>query len=428
MVEIIKEEDYLKKILEERIYSNTKSIKKTSLLVSKIISNVAKKGDDALRKYTLHFDNFDIKTEGVEVSKVEIDEAYNNCNRELRVSLQKAARRINDYHRKQLPISFKYYDREKVFLGSKWDPLDSIGLYVPGGTAAYPSSVLMLGIPAKVAKVKKVLMCVPCPNGYLNQSVLAAAKIAKIDNIFKIGGAQAIAAMGLGTAKIPPVDKIFGPGNKWVTEAKRQLFGQVGIDMIAGPSEILVLADNKNNPKWIAADLLSQAEHDISSQSILVTDNKSFAKKVINSASEILKTLPRKDIAKKSWKNNGKIIIAKNLMNCADIINKIAPEHLQIAIDRPKSFSQKITNAGAIFIGRYTPEAIGDYIAGPNHVLPTSRSARYSSGLSTQDYMRRTSLIEVKRNSFSDIGQAAIKIAKSEGLDAHALSLELRNK
>ena len=286
----------------------------------------------------------------------------------------------------------------------------------------------MLGIPAKVAKVKKVLMCVPCPNGYLNQSVLAAAKIAKIDNIFKIGGAQAIAAMGLGTAKIPPVDKIFGPGNKWVTEAKRQLFGQVGIDMIAGPSEILVLADNKNNPKWIAADLLSQAEHDISSQSILVTDNKSFAKKVINSASEILKTLPRKDIAKKSWKNNGKIIIAKNLMNCADIINKIAPEHLQIAIDRPRSFSQKITNAGAIFIGRYTPEAIGDYIAGPNHVLPTSRSARYSSGLSTQDYMRRTSLIEVKRNSFSDIGQAAIKIAKSEGLDAHALSLELRNK
>ena len=234
--------------------------------------------------------------------------------------------------------------------------------------------------------------------------------------------------MGLGTAKIPPVDKIFGPGNKWVTEAKRQLFGQVGIDMIAGPSEILVLADNKNNPKWIAADLLSQAEHDISSQSILVTDNKSFAKKVINSASEILKTLPRKDIAKKSWKNNGKIIIAKNLMNCADIINKIAPEHLQIAIDRPRSFSQKITNAGAIFIGRYTPEAIGDYIAGPNHVLPTSRSARYSSGLSTQDYMRRTSLIEVKRNSFSDIGQAAIKIAKSEGLDAHALSLELRNK
>ena len=428
MVEIIKEEDYLKKILEERIYSNTKSIKKTSLLVSKIISNVAKKGDDALRKYTLHFDNFDIKTEGVEVSKVEIDAAYNSCNRELRVSLQKAARRINDYHRKQLPISFKYYDREKVLLGSKWNPLDSIGLYVPGGTAAYPSSVLMLGIPAKVAKVKKVLMCVPCPNGYLNQSVLAAAKIAKIDNIFKIGGAQAIAAMGLGTAKIPPVDKIFGPGNKWVTEAKRQLFGQVGIDMIAGPSEILVLADNKNNPKWIAADLLSQAEHDISSQSILVTDNKSFAKKVINSASEILKTLPRKDIAKKSWKNNGKIIIAKNLMNCADIINKIAPEHLQIAIDRPKSFSQKITNAGAIFIGRYTPEAIGDYIAGPNHVLPTSRSARYSSGLSTQDYMRRTSLIEVKRNSFSDIGQAAIKIAKSEGLDAHALSLELRNK
>ena len=286
----------------------------------------------------------------------------------------------------------------------------------------------MLGIPARVAKVKKVLMCVPCPNGYLNQSVLAAAKIAKIDNIFKIGGAQAIAAMGLGTAKIPPVDKIFGPGNKWVTEAKRQLFGQVGIDMIAGPSEILVLADNKNNPKWIAADLLSQAEHDVSSQSILVTDNKSFAKKVINSASEILKTLPRKDIAKKSWNNNGKIIIAKNLMNCADIINKIAPEHLQIAIDRPKSFSQKITNAGAIFFGRYTPEAIGDYIAGPNHVLPTSRSARYSSGLSTQDYMRRTSLIEVKRNSFSDIGQAAIKIAKSEGLDAHALSLELRNK
>ena len=325
-----------------------------------------------------------------------------------------------------MPSDFNFEDKDNVFLGVKWDPLDSVGLYVPGGKASYPSSVLMTAVPAKIAGVKNISMCVPAPKGELNSSVLLAAKIAGVKNIYKIGGAQAIAALAYGTETIRPVNKIFGPGNTWVAEAKRQVFGQVGIDMMAGPSEILVLADKKNNHKWIAADLLSQAEHDVAAQSILITDDISFAKKVEIEINNFLKTMPRSDISKVSWNQNGLILVIKELRDAIDIINYVAPEHLELAIDKPEQYAKKIKNAGAIFMGRFVPEAIGDYVAGPNHVLPTSRTARFSSGLSTIDYMTRTSLIKCSKKSLKNIAPAAIKIAQSEGLYAHALSMSIR--
>ena len=427
MVKILNMEDNnfdteLKNLVSKKRTFDTEIIKN----VSKIISSIESAGDEALRSLTLQYDSFDIELEGLEVDVADLEIAYKNCNKELRKALHKSADRIYDFHIKQIPEDLEYTDNEEIFLGLKWNPLASIGLYVPGGTAAYPSSVLMLAIPAKVAKIKEVFMCVPCPNGTINNSVLVAAKIAGVDKIYKIGGAQAIAAMALGTKKIKPVDKIFGPGNAWVTEAKRQLFGKVGIDMIAGPSEILVIADQKNDPYWIAADLLSQAEHDESSQSILVTDHKDFAYKVINNVNKILKNLPRKNIAKISWDNNSFVLIVKSLDDAVRMANDIAPEHVEIATEKPELLSKHINNAGAIFLGRYTPEAIGDYIAGPNHVLPTSGSARFSSGLSTQDYMKRSTIMKCNEDSVFKIGKDAIKIANSEGLDAHVLSLELR--
>ena len=393
-------------------------------VVKKIIKYVRKNGDKALTKFTKKFDSYNV--DNFKVSDEEIKEAIKSCDSELSKSLKIAAKRIGDFHKLQMPSDFNFEDKDNVFLGVKWDPLDSVGLYVPGGKASYPSSVLMTAVPAKIAGVKNISMCVPAPKGELNSSVLLAAKIAGVKNIYKIGGAQAIAALAYGTETIRPVNKIFGPGNTWVAEAKRQVFGQVGIDMMAGPSEILVLADKKNNHKWIAADLLSQAEHDVAAQSILITDDIFFAKKVELEINNFLKILPRSDISKVSWNQNGLILVIKELRDAIDIINYVAPEHLELAIDKPEQYAKKIKNAGAIFMGRFVPEAIGDYVAGPNHVLPTSRTARFSSGLSTIDYMTRTSLIKCSKKSLKNIAPAAIKIAQSEGLYAHALSMSIR--
>ena len=415
--------------LLDNFISNNRSIDiDVSKKVKSIISNVEKNGDKAISELTLKYDNYDIHKNGIFVEKKDISHAYDNCEKELISALEKAAERISAFHELQLPKNINYIDKSNVSLGSRWSALDSVGLYVPGGKASYPSSVIMTAIPAKIAKVQEIIMCVPSPNGYLNPAVLVAAKIAGIKNIYKIGGAQAIAAMTYGTESVKSVNKIFGPGNAWVAEAKRQLFGKVGIDMVAGPSEILVIADDKSNPKWIAADLMSQAEHDIDSQSILITDNLDFAKKVEVEINTLIISLERAEIAKASWNNNGMIIIVKNWEQSIEITNRIAPEHLEISMDNPEIISDKINNAGSIFLGRYVPEAIGDYIAGPNHVLPTARTARFSSGISTLDYMRRTSLIKCDLNSLSAIAPSAIKIAENEGLGAHALSMKIRMK
>jgi len=408
-------------LLKNRLSENNISDK-----VSEIILNVKNKGDKALGKYTKKYDKFNIINNVFKVSESEINLAIKNCSNNLKKALKVAAKRIGDFHKSQIPEDFKHKDKEGVYLGVKWTPLDSVGLYVPGGKASYPSSVLMTAMPAKIAGVNEISMCVPAPKGYLNASVLLAAKIAGVKNIYKIGGAQAIAALAFGTETIKPVNKIFGPGNAWVAEAKRQVFGKVGIDMLAGPSEIMVLADNKNNPKWIAADLLSQAEHDFAAQSILITNNLFFAKKVESEIKNLFKTLPRSEISRVSWNNNGLIILVKDWDQAIRIVNFVAPEHLELAIDKPESLLKKINNAGAIFMGRYVPEAIGDYIAGPNHVLPTSRTAKFSSGLSTVDFMKRTSLVKCSKKSLLNIAPSAIRIAESEGLYAHALSMQIR--
>ncbi len=394
--------------------------------VKSIISNVMKNGDKAINELTFKYDNYDILKNGIRVSENDINKAYDTCDKELIYALEQAAERIRAFHELQLPKNISYIDDSNVSLGSRWTPLDSVGLYVPGGKASYPSSVIMTAIPAKIAQVPEVSMCVPSPNGYLNPSVLVAAKISGIKDIYKIGGAQAIAAMAYGSESVKSVNKIFGPGNTWVAEAKRQLFGKVGIDMVAGPSEILVIADSLSNPNWIAADLLSQAEHDLEAQSILITDTLDFARQVELEINTLLESLDRAEIAKASWNNNGMIIIVKNWEQSIEIANQLAPEHLEISMDNPEIISDKINNAGSIFLGRFAPEAIGDYIAGPNHVLPTARTARFSSGISTLDYMRRTSLIKCDLNSLSSIAPAAIKIAENEGLGAHALSMKIR--
>ncbi len=394
--------------------------------VKNIISNVMKDGDKAINELTVKYDNYDIFKNGIRVSENDINKAYDACEKELIYALEQAVERIRAFHELQLPKNISYIDESNISLSSRWTPLDSVGLYVPGGKASYPSSVIMTAIPAKIAQVPEVSMCVPSPNGYLNPSVLVAAKISGIKDIYKIGGAQAIAAMAYGSKSVKSVNKIFGPGNTWVTEAKRQLFGKVGIDMVAGPSEILVIADSLSNPNWIAADLLSQAEHDLDAQAILITDTLDFARQVELEINTLLESLDRSEIAKASWNNNGMIIIVKNWEQSIEIANQLAPEHLEISMDNPEIISDKINNAGSIFLGRFTPEAIGDYIAGPNHVLPTSRTARFSSGISTLDYMRRTSLIKCDLNSLSSIAPAAIKIAENEGLGAHALSMKIR--
>ena len=415
-------------LLNNFIYNNRRVGVDISEQVKNIVSNVEKNGDKAINELTLKYDNYNIAEEGILVSKNDISHAYDSCDKELISALEKAAERISAFHKLQTPKDITYIDESNVSLSSRWTALDSVGLYVPGGKASYPSSVIMTAIPAKIAKVPEIFMCVPSPNGYLNPAVLVAAKISGIENIYKIGGAQAIAAMAYGSKSVKSVNKIFGPGNAWVAEAKRQLFGKVGIDMVAGPSEILIIADGESNPKWIATDLLSQAEHDADAQSILITDSLDFAKQVEVEIITLIKSLERAEIAKTSWNNNGMIIIVKNWDQCIEIANKIAPEHLEISMDNPEAISDKINNAGSIFLGRYVPEAIGDYIAGPNHVLPTARTARFSSGISTLDYMRRTSLIKCDLQSLSAIAPSAIKIAENEGLGAHALSMQIRIK
>ncbi|MDE3059941.1 MAG: histidinol dehydrogenase [Pseudomonadota bacterium] len=394
--------------------------------VAEIIRRVREEGDAALLAYTKQFDRFEATPENIRVTPQEIANALSLCQPELIKSLKVAAKRIREYSQRQMPQDLDYIDEEDVRLGHRWTPIDAVGLYVPGGTAAYPSSVLMNAVAAKVAGVARLAMVVPSPEGKLNPALLAAAHVAGIDEVYKIGGAQAVAALAYGTQTIAPVDKIVGPGNAWVAEAKRQVFGVVGIDMIAGPSEILVIADAKNNPAWIAADLLSQAEHDTLAQSILITDDAAFADTVAQEIQKILATLPRRDIANASWEKYGAVLLVENWEEAGALANEIAPEHLELAVESPEALLPLIRHAGAIFLGRHTPEAIGDYVAGPSHVLPTSRTARFSSGLSVFDFLKRTSLIGCTPESLAKISQYAEVLAFTEGLDAHGLSVKLR--
>ena len=395
-------------------------------VVAQIIARVRAEGDKALLSYTTQFDRFPADKDNIKVTAQEIANALSLCSPELMTSLKIAAARIRDYSQRQMPQDLDYTDDKGVRLGHRWNAIGAVGLYVPGGTASYPSSVLMNAIPAKVAGVDRLVMVVPSPEGKLNPALLAAAHVAGIEEIYKIGGAQAVAALAYGTASIVPVDKIVGPGNAYVAEAKRQVFGKVGIDMIAGPSEILVIADGKNNPKWIAADLLSQAEHDVLAQSVLITDDAAFAEQVCGEVQKILSTLPRTNIASESWENYGGVIVVRNLEEACTISNTIAPEHLELAVENPDALLPLIAHAGAVFLGRHTPEAIGDYVAGPSHVLPTSGTARFSSGLSVFDFLKRTSLIGCTAESLKEISDYAEVLATTEGLDAHGLSVTVR--
>ena len=397
-----------------------------SAKVAEIIADVRARGDAALLDYTARFDGLDLSAAELRLKPGEIATAAAECPAETRAALAFAAKRIEDFHQRQMPADLDYTDASGVRLGARWGALAAAGLYVPGGTAAYPSSVLMNAIPANVAGVARLVMTVPTPGGALNPAVMAAAEIAGLDEIYRIGGAQAVAALAYGSATIAPVDKIVGPGNEWVAEAKRQVFGTVGIDMIAGPSEILVVADSANNPEWIAADLLSQAEHDSAAQAILLCDDADFADSVAAVVEKTLETLPRRDIAGESWQRHGAIILVGSLDETPALVDRIAPEHLELAVAEPEALFARVTHAGAVFLGRHTPEAVGDYVAGPNHVLPTSGSARFSSGLSVYDFLKRTSFAACDPAGLAKIGPAAHTLAEAEGLHAHALSLALR--
>lgn len=394
--------------------------------VAAIIDDVAGRGDAALIEYTKRFDRVQLSPATLRLSSDEIAAAAKSAPAETVAALRLAAERIESFHRRQLPEAIDYVDAEGVRLGLRWRPVAAAGLYVPGGTAAYPSSVLMNAIPAKVAGVERLVMTVPAPDGALNPLVLAAAQLVGVDELYRVGGAQAVAALAYGTETIAPVDKIVGPGNAYVAAAKRRVFGRVGIDMIAGPSEILVVADRHNDPAWIAADLLSQAEHDTAAQAILVTDDPEFAAAVERAVARHLQRLPRAEIACASWEANGAIIVVADWDEAVGLIDRVAPEHLELAIDGPDDVASQVRHAGAIFLGRHTPEAIGDYIAGPNHVLPTARSARFASGLGVLDFMKRTTLVGCEPASLGALAPAAIRLAEAEGLDAHALSLSLR--
>ncbi|WP_353226457.1 histidinol dehydrogenase [Novosphingobium sp.] len=395
--------------------------------VAGIIADVRTRGDAALAEYTARFDRFVPETDddwrvGADLCR----EAYDALTPDLRAALELAAQRIRAYHMAQLPENRDYTDDQGVRLGAVWRGVDGAGLYVPGGRAAYPSSLLMNAIPAKVAGVERLVIATPTPDGVINPLVLAAAHLAGVDEVWRIGGAQAIAALAYGTDRIRPVDVITGPGNAWVAEAKRQLFGVVGIDMVAGPSEILVIADARNDPHWIAADLLSQAEHDPAAQSILITDDAAFADAVAAAVDAELALLPRPQVARDSWDRYGTIIVVGSLDEAPALANRIAAEHVEIATDDPDALFAQIRHAGSVFLGRMTPEAIGDYVAGPNHVLPTGRRARFSSGLSVLDFMKRTSFIALGDAALAAIGPAAIELANAEGLTAHARSIEVR--
>jgi histidinol dehydrogenase len=391
-----------------------------------IVDDVACRGDLALIEATRKFDRLDLNPGDLRVTSAEIDAAVQACDAETLDALKFARDRIEIFHRRQLPKDDRFTDALGVELGWRWSAIESVGLYVPGGTAAYPSSVLMNAVPASVAGVARVVMVVPSPDGKLNPLVLAAAQLGGVSEIYRVGGAQAVAALAYGTATIAPVAKIVGPGNAYVAAAKRLVFGKVGIDMIAGPSEVLVISDHTGNAGWIAADLLAQAEHDVNAQSILITDNAALAGNVERAVQSQLSTLPRAQIARASWNEFGAIILVENLDEAAGLANAIAAEHLEIMTSDPEALAAKIRNAGAIFLGPHTPEAIGDYVGGSNHVLPTARSARFSSGLGVLDFMKRTSILKCGPDQLRALGPAAMTLGKAEGLDAHARSVGLR--
>jgi len=391
-----------------------------------IVAQVAKEGDAALLALTARLDRVDLGKTGLRVTAAELDAAAEACDPKALAALTLARDRIEAYHRRQKPTDDRFTDALGVEMGAKWTAIEAVGLYVPGGTAAYPSSVLMNAVPAKVAGCPRLVMVVPAPEGKLNPLVLAAAKLAGIDEVYRIGGAQAVAALAYGTESIAPVAKIVGPGNAYVAAAKRIVFGKVGIDMIAGPSEVLILADETGNADWIAADLLAQAEHDASAQSILITDDAGLADRVEQAVEAQLRTLSRSAVAAASWRDFGALITVGSLGDAVALVDRLAPEHLEIAARDAERLAAAIRNAGAIFIGAHTPEAIGDYVAGSNHVLPTARSARFSSGLTVLDFMKRTSLLKCGPEQLRALGDAAIVLGQAEGLTAHARSVALR--
>ncbi|WJS05409.1 histidinol dehydrogenase [Roseibium aggregatum] len=396
-------------------------------IVRDILERVRTEGDKAVLDYTARFDRLQAESMAeLTVSAAEIDAALAKVPQETLDALQLAHDRIHAHHARQIPKDDRYTDPIGVELGSLWTAVEAVGIYVPGGTASYPSSVLMNAVPAKVAGVERIVMVVPSPDGVLNPLVLAAARIAGVTEIYRIGGAQAVAALAYGTQTIAPVAKIVGPGNAFVAAAKRRVFGTVGIDMIAGPSEVLILADSGNNADWLAADLLAQAEHDTAAQSILITDSEDLANQVEAAVEAQLKTLPREDVARASWQDYGAIILVDDLEAAMPLANRIAPEHLELAVADPEALLKKVRNAGAVFLGHYTPEAIGDYVGGSNHVLPTARSARFSSGLSVLEFVKRTSILKCNADNLRQLGPAAIALGESEGLSAHARSVSIR--
>lgn len=394
--------------------------------VSAILGAVRRHGDAALLDYTARFDRLTLTAERIRIAAAEIDAAVAGIPAELAAALDLAATRIEAFHRAQLPNDLRYTDADGLTLGMRWTPLDAVGLYVPGGKAAYPSSVLMNALPARVAGVPRIAMCVPTPDGVLNPLVLAAARRAGVEEIYRVGGAQAVAALAYGTATIAPVDRIVGPGNAYVAEAKRQVFGHVGIDSIAGPSEVVILADASNDPRRIAVDLLAQAEHDEAAQAILITDAAAFADAVAQAVEAELASLPRTAIAGASWQAHGAIILVRDWQEAAALVNRLAPEHLELMLPEPEAVFAQVRHAGAVFLGGYCPEAIGDYVAGPNHVLPTGRTARFASGLSVFDFLKRTTFVGADQAALQRIGPAAVALAEAEGLQAHARSVALR--
>ena len=394
--------------------------------VAAIIAAVRARGDAALCDLTRQFDRQDLTPATLRVTAAEIEAAAAGIAPDLAAALDLAAARIEAFHRAQMPADIQQQDAAGLTLGMRWTALDAVGLYVPGGKAAYPSSVLMNALPARVAGVARIAMCVPCPGGVLNPLVLAAARRAGVTEIYRVGGAQAVAAMAYGTATIPPVDRIVGPGNAYVAEAKRQVFGRVGIDSIAGPSEVVILADGVNDPRHVAVDLLAQAEHDEAAQSILVTTDAAFADAVAAAVEAELPSLPRHAIAGASWRDHGAIILVRDWTEGAALTNQLAPEHLQVMVPDPRALFAQVRHAGAAFLGAYCPEAVGDYVAGPNHVLPTGRTSRFASGLSVFDFLKRTTWVEAGADALAQVGPAAVLLAEAEGLQAHARSVALR--
>jgi histidinol dehydrogenase len=394
--------------------------------VAAIIAEVRARGDAALIDYTARFDRLTLTPATLRITPAEIDAADAAVPPDQTAALDLAATRIEAFHRAQLPADLRLTDAAGLTLGMRWSPLDAVGLYVPGGKAAYPSSVLMNAVPARVAGVGRIAMCVPAPDGVLNPLVLAAARRAGVFEVYRVGGAQAIAALAYGTASIASVDRIVGPGNAYVAEAKRQVFGHVGIDSIAGPSEVVVLADAANDPRLVAVDLLAQAEHDEAAQAILITDNAAFGDAVARTVAAELPTLPRAAIAGASWDAHGAIIVVRDWFEAAELVNRLAPEHVELMLAEPVPVFGRIRHAGAVFLGRHCPEAVGDYVAGPNHVLPTGRTARFASGLSVFDFLKRTTWVQADADALAKVGPAGVTLAEAEGLHAHARSIALR--